>query len=227
MKSNLRKLAWGVIPLMLFQPLSIPQAQAQAGQTQNQGQFTVAGRVVTKNGEGLPGVTVVLKGTTNGATSDINGRYSIVVPDSKGTLVFSFIGFATKEVAINNQTSLNVTLADDAKALDEVVVIGYGVQTKRDLTGAVSQVKATQLENENPNSVQDVLRGNVSGLNVGFSSSAKGGGSLQVRGDNTLAAGSSPLIVLDGIIYYGGLEDINPNDIETIDVLKDASSAAV
>jgi TonB-dependent starch-binding outer membrane protein SusC len=227
MKKPLLKLAWGVLPLMLFQPLSMPQVYAQAGQTQNQSKFTVSGKVATAQGEGLPGVTVVLKGTTIGATSDADGRYSISLPDGKGTLVFSFIGFTPKEVAINGKTSLNVTLTDDAKALEEVVVIGYGVQQKKDLTGAVSQVKATQLENENPNSVQDVLRGNVPGLNVGFSSSAKGGGSFQVRGQNTLSAGSSPLIVLDGIIYYGALEDINPNDIETIDVLKDASSAAV
>lgn len=227
MKKPLLKLAWGVLPLMLFQPLSMPQVYAQAAQTQNQGRFTVTGRVATAQGEALPGVTVVLKGSTIGATTDASGNYSIALPDGRGTLVFSFIGFTPKEVAVNGKTSLNVTLADDVKALEEVVVIGYGVQQKKDLTGAVAQVKATQLENENPNSVQDVLRGNVSGLNVGFSSSAKGGGSLQVRGDNTLAAGSSPLIVLDGIIYYGGLEDINPNDIETIDVLKDASSAAV
>ena len=227
MKKPLLKLAWGVIPLMLFQPMSIPQAYAQAAQSQNQGQFTVTGRVATDKGEGLPGVTIVLKGTTIGTTSDANGRYSLALPDSKGVLVFSFIGFTPKEVALNGQASLNVVLTDDVKALEEVVVIGYGTQQKKDLTGAVSQVKAAQLENENPNSVQDVLRGNVPGLNVGFSASAKGGGSLQVRGQNTLSAGSSPLIVVDGIIYYGSLADINPNDIETIDVLKDASSAAV
>ncbi|GEO05417.1 SusC/RagA family TonB-linked outer membrane protein [Adhaeribacter aerolatus] len=227
MKNPLLKLPWSMIPIVLCLLLTVQLAQAQAGQTQSQGQFAVSGRITSNNGEALPGVTIVVKGTTIGTTSDAGGRYSLAVPDNKGILVFSFIGFTPKEVPINGQQSLNVTLTDDVKALDEVVVIGYGTQTKRDLTGAVSQVKATQLENENPNSVQDVLRGNVPGLNVGFSASAKGGGSLQVRGQNTLSAGSSPLIVLDGIIYYGALADINPNDIETIDVLKDASSAAV
>ncbi|MGV3588243.1 MAG: SusC/RagA family TonB-linked outer membrane protein [Adhaeribacter sp.] len=212
-----------------FISTSVSEKSTPAGKSTKQVQLTVTGKVTSPTGEGLPGVTVVLKGTTIGATTDVEGQYSLNVPDasSQGTLVFSYIGFVTQEVPLNGRTTVNVSLKDDAKALEEVVVIGYGTQTKRDLTGAVSQVKATQLENENPNSVQDVLRGNIAGLNVGLDASAKGGGSLQVRGQNSLNAGSSPLIVLDGIIYYGALSDINPNDIETIDVLKDASSAAV
>ena len=191
--------------------------------------LNIAGKVTSSAGDALPGVTVVLKGTTIGATTDADGKYTLSLPDNtnQGTLVFSFIGFTTQEVPLNGVSTLNVTLKEDVRTLEEVVVIGYGTQEKRDLTGAVSQVKATQLENENPNSVQDVLRGNIAGLNVGLDASAKGGGSLQVRGQNSLNANSSPLIVVDGIIYYGALSDINPNDIETIDVLKDASSAAV
>jgi outer membrane receptor protein involved in Fe transport len=118
-------------------------------------------------------------------------------------------------------------MAEAITNLNEVVVVGYGTRQKRDVTGAVAQVKATQLENENPPSVQDLLRGNVPGLSVSSSTSAKGGGDLLVRGKSSLSAGTSPLIVLDGVIYQGQLADINPNDIATIDVLKDASSAAV
>ena len=120
-------------------------------------------------------------------------------------------------------------LAEQASALNEVVVVGYGTVQKKDLTGAVSQIKVTQLENENPGNVQDALRGNIAGLAISQTNgaTAKGGGDLQVRGQSTITAGNSPLIVLDGVIYPGSLSDINPNDIATIDVLKDASSAAV
>ncbi|UCS93901.1 SusC/RagA family TonB-linked outer membrane protein [Echinicola marina] len=186
----------------------------------------ISGQISEENGDPIPGATVLLKGSTTGTSADIDGKYAIDVP-KEGILVFSFIGYETKEIAIANQSTINVTLVSDISDLEEVVVIGYGTATKRDITGAVSSVTASKLENENPNSIQDVLRGNVAGLNVGMSTSAKGGGSLEVRGRTSLNAGTSPLLVLDGAIYYGQLSDINPNDIETVEVLKDASSAAV
>lgn len=188
----------------------------------------ITGRVLAKDDNTpIPGVTVVVKNTTIGTTTDIDGKYEISMPDGNATLVFSAVGFLTQEKTTGNAAIVDVVLSSDQKTLDEVVVVGYGTAKKRDLTGAVSQINATKLDNENPQSVQDVLRGNIPGMNVGFSASAKGGGNLGVRGSNSLTAGSSPLVVLDGAIYYGGLEDINPNDIETVDVLKDASSAAV
>ena len=188
----------------------------------------VAGKVLSKDDNTpIPGVTVVEKGTTNGTTTDVDGKYQINTTGTNPVLVFSAVGFQTLEKEVGNASSLDIVLGTDQKTLDEVVVVGYGTVKKRDLTGAISQINATKLDNENPQSVQDVLRGNIPGMNVGFSASAKGGGNVAVRGTNSLAAGSSPLVVLDGAIYYGGLEDINPNDIETIDVLKDASSAAV
>jgi hypothetical protein len=116
----------------------------------------------------------------------------------------------SKEIALNTQTTYNVTMEEETIGLEEVVAIGYGTAKKRDLTGAVASVKSERLENEKPQSVQDILRGNVAGLSVGFSSLAKGGGDLEVRGDNTLKTSSNPLIVLDGVIYQGGMEDINP-----------------
>ena len=189
---------------------------------------TVKGRVSSKDDNSpIPGVTVVVKGSTTGTTTDADGNYQIDIKTDRDIIVFSAVGFLTQESQVGSASTLNISLGTDQKTLDEVVVVGYGTVKKRDLTGAVSQVNATKLDNENPQSVQDVLRGNIPGMNVGFSASAKGGGNVGVRGTNSLAAGTSPLVVLDGAIYYGGLEDINPNDIETIDVLKDASSAAV
>ncbi len=189
-------------------------------------QKTVTGSVTTE-GAPMPGVTVVVKGTTTGTVTGNDGRYSLSVPATAKTLVFSFIGMKTQEMEIGAQSTFNVALVPDVIGLEEVVAIGYGTMKKSDLTGAVSTVKSTQVENEKPQALQDMLRGNIAGLQVGFSTTAKGGGDLEIRGDNTLKASSYPLIVLDGVIYQGALEDINPNDIENIDVLKDASSAAV
>ena len=187
----------------------------------------VTGIVTDPDNSPVPGVNIILKGTTLGTTTDADGAFSIQVNGDNPALVFSFIGFASQEVAVNNRSVINVTLETDEQMLEEVVVVGYGTLQKRDLTGAVSQVKVDKLENENPNAVEDVLRGNIAGLNVGFTTSAKGGGTLQVRGKQSLNANSSPLLVVDGAIYYGDLTDINPNDIERVDVLKDGSSAAV
>ena len=187
----------------------------------------VTGQVTDPSNNPIPGVNIIVKGTTSGTTTDVDGRYSINIEGENQTLIFSFIGYAAQEVPVENRSVIDITLQSDERLLEEVVVVGYGTLQKRDLTGAVSQVKAAKLENENPNAVQDILRGNIAGLNVGFSTSAKGGGSLQVRGKQSLNANSSPLLVLDGAIYYGELSDINPNDIESVDVLKDGSSAAV
>jgi TonB-linked SusC/RagA family outer membrane protein len=189
--------------------------------------MTVRGKVTGEDGSGMPGVSVLLKGTTTGTNTDEKGNFSINNVSSNGTLVFSSIGFTSKEVAIGNRSTINVSLIEDTKALSEVVVVGYGTVKKSDLTGAVASIKATQLENENPRTVQDMLRGNAAGLDVSLNSSAKGGGDFLVRGRASLNASTAPLIVVDGVIYPGQLSDINPNDIGTVDILKDASSAAV
>jgi len=186
----------------------------------------VTGTVLDETDMPLPGVTVLVKGTTTGTTTDLDGKYSLTAsPDE--VLVFSFIGYDPIEMEIGNQSTIDIRMNPNTSDLEEVVVIGYGSAKKRDITGAVSSVNPGKLENENPNSVQDILRGNAAGLNVGMSTSAKGGGDLQVRGRTSLEAGNSPLLVLDGAIYYGQLADINPNDIENMEVLKDASAAAV
>lgn len=189
---------------------------------------TVTGVIKDSKNNPLPGVTVMVKGTKNGTTTDAEGKFTLSdVPDN-GVLEISYSGYTSQEVPVNGRNSISIDLQQTVSSLDEVVVTGYGTSKKKDLTGAIAQVKASRFENENPRSVQDMLRGNAAGLDVGFDPSTKGqSGSLQIRGKGTLTASSQPLIVLDGIIYPGTMADINPNDIATIDILKDASSAAV
>ncbi len=190
-------------------------------------EIDLTGRVADENGDGIPGANILEKGTSNGTITDFNGAYKLFVRDRSAVLVISFVGYISQEVSVGNNNTLDITLQPDLRALEEIVVVGYGTMKKRDMTGAVSQINTSRLQNEAPAQVQDLLRGNAAGLNVGYSASAKGGGNLQIRGRTSLNAGTSPLIVLDGAIFYGQLSDINPNDIETVDVLKDASSAAV
>ena len=187
---------------------------------------TVKGVVKDKGGSPIPGVSVKVKNSNTGASTGQKGEYAIVVGQN-AVLIYSAVGFTPQEIPVNNRTEINLSLNDDVQGLSEVVVIGYGTAQKKDVTGAISSIRATRLENENPQSVADILKGNIAGLSVGLETSAKGGGSLLVRGKTTLSAGTSPLIVLDGVIYNGQLSDINPNDIESVDVLKDASSLAV
>ncbi|MEO6547661.1 MAG: SusC/RagA family TonB-linked outer membrane protein [Ferruginibacter sp.] len=190
--------------------------------------ITVTGKVVDARNVPLEGVSVYVKGTKKGVVTDVHGVFTIRNAPDKGSLLLSYSGYSSKEIDIQGEASVTVVLNEQVSGLSDVVVVGYGTQRKKDLTGAITQVKATQLENENPRSVQDMLRGNAPGLDVGFDPSTKGqSGSLQVRGKGTLTASSDPLIVLDGVIYPGTMADINPNDIATIDILKDASSAAV
>ncbi len=188
---------------------------------------TVSGTITSiENGEGLPGANVLVKGTSNGTVSDVEGKYSLSVgPDA--VLVISLVGYLTEEIEVNNQSIIDITLSPDIQTLSEIVVIGYGAVEKKDLTGSVAQIDAAKIAHQSPNSVTDLLRANVPGLNIGFSSSPKGVSQIEVRGKNTLTAGASPLIVLDGMIFNGDLSDINPNDIDKVDVMKDASSAAV
>jgi len=179
------------------------------------------------NSEGLQGVTVNVVGTSNSTSTDKNGRYRLSNVNPQGSLIFSFVGYKEHTEPVNSRSDVNITMQRNVSSLEQVVVIGYGTAKKKDLTGAISSVNVEKLQNENPTSVQDAMRANVPGLSVGVSSGAKPGGSLQIRGTNSLNAGTSPLIVLDGAIYYGALADINPQDIAKVDVLKDASAAAV
>jgi TonB-linked SusC/RagA family outer membrane protein len=187
----------------------------------------VTGHIADQKGESLIGVNVVEAGTTNGTVTDADGNYTLRLTTSNPILNISYIGFTTQTVNVGNKAVVNVILDEETSFLDEVVVVGYGTMRQRDLTGAISTIKAEALKAESPRSIQDLLRGNSAGLNIGFANSAKGSAGLQIRGVNTLKAGSEPLIVLDGVIFEGALTDINPMDVASIDILKDASSAAV
>src|SRR5690606_33721301 len=189
----------------------------------------IRGRVTDLDGTPLAGATIMVKGTSLSVASDEQGQYTLSVPSTAQTLVVTLIGYETQELQIGSQNVINVSLSSGTDALEEVVVVGYGTMRKKDLTGSVISINPDRIANENPRTIQDVLRG-TPGLNVGFSSSAKGGGSLQIRGQRSVYTDgnhNSPLIVLDGMFFYGELSEINPDDIEQIDVLKDASAAAV
>lgn len=186
---------------------------------------TITGRVVDENGEGLPGVAVVLKGTTRGTSSDADGSYRLNVPDGTGTLVFSFIGYAPQEVPINNRTSINISMALDTKALQEVVVTGYTTQAKRDIIGAVSVVESKDLLATPAPNVQQQLQGRVSGVTSTGTGQPGAGAKVRVRGFSSFGA-NDPLYVVDGVPTFN-VNEINPNDIESMQVLKDASSASI
>ncbi|MEM9328658.1 MAG: carboxypeptidase-like regulatory domain-containing protein, partial [Bacteroidota bacterium] len=187
----------------------------------------VAGNITASDdGSAIPGVNILLKGTTQGTTSDADGNYRIRA-DPSTTLVFSFVGYATQEITVGNQTTIDVVMELDYTEMEEIIVIGYGTAKKKDLTGAVARVEAEDFEKQASTSLIEYLNGTVAGFNSNQNPSAAGGGSIEVRGRNSLNASTAPLIVLDGVIYNGSLQDINPADIESIDILKDASSAAV
>ncbi|SEJ39834.1 TonB-linked outer membrane protein, SusC/RagA family [Dyadobacter koreensis] len=198
------------------------------------------GKVTDEKGEGLPGVNIVIKGTSKGATTNTSGEYQIDITDKATVLVFSFVGYLTQELEVGNRTTLDVTLKVDDKALEEVVVVGYGTQKKSDLTGAISSIKAEDLKKLPTTSFDQAIQGRAAGVQVTQASSAPGGRvSIRIRGGNSLSSGNEPLYVIDGYpITAGGtaggngagqnpLASINPSDIASMEILKDASATAI
>lgn len=201
------------------------------GSHQVQPAIPVSGTITDENGEALIGATIMIKGTSTGTVTDLDGKFNLNVPDENAVLVFSYTGYAPQEMVVGSQTNINVQLALDVAQLEEVVVIGYGATlSKKDMTGAMASAdldRATEFPNV---SVLQAVQGTVAGLNVGAVTNAGQNPSLSVRGQSTLSSSSgdnAPLIVVDGIIYRGSLIDLNSADIESIDVLKDVSSAAI
>ena len=188
---------------------------------------TVTGAVMSESGERLPGVTIILKGTQRGATTDVNGTYKISVIDNNSVLIFSSIGYVKQEVVVGNRVVLDVSLVPDNLALNEVVVVGYGEIKKSDLTGAVVSVQSKDIVRANPVVAARAIQGQVAGATVTKSSNKPGAGySITIRGENTINNSTEPLVVIDGLMG-GDLNNLNPNDIQSMDVLKDASSTAI
>ncbi|MFH4967500.1 TonB-dependent receptor [Gaetbulibacter sp. M240] len=176
----------------------------------------------------LPGVNVFVKGTSNGVVSDFNGKYSINAT-SDDVLVFSYIGFKTQEIQVGNQTTINVAMQEDATSLNEVVVVGYGTQKKSDLTGAVSVVDTKEMQKQASNDVAQMMQGRVAGVSITSDGQPGASPNIRIRGVATFGLGASaePLFVVDGFTITGGIRDLNPNDIESIQVLKDATAGAI
>ena len=197
---------------------------------------TVSGRVVDESNAGLPGVSIVLKGTSRGTVTDADGRYRIDVPDRGAVLVFSFVGYQAQEVPVGDRTTVSLTMTADNKQLTEIVVIGYGTARKSDLTGSVASVKAEQLMERPAPSLNQALAGRMPGVQVNTNSGRPGGRTtVRIRGFSSINSSNNPLYVVDGVqlpvgnqAQFGNAIDyINPNDIASVEVLKDASSTAI
>jgi TonB-linked SusC/RagA family outer membrane protein len=222
--------------------LSVPYLFAQ--------QVEITGRVLDENNIGMPGVNVIIKGTTAGTATDAKGNYRITVPGAASILQFSYVGYLTEEITVGNQTTIDLNMVQDISSLEEVVVIGYGTIPKSDLTGAVSSVKAEDLPPSTAVSIDNLLQGKAAGLNLRVFSAQPGGNvDVSIRGAISPNGNNKPLYVIDGVPitdndqieygiydddlgYYGGIErsplnTINPSDIESIDILKDASATAI
>ncbi|XWW43660.1 TonB-dependent receptor [Fibrella sp. USSR17] len=207
---------------------------------------TITGKVTDENDQVLPGVSIVIKNTTTGTATKSDGAYELPVKDGSVTLVFSFMGYVAQEITVGNKAVINVKLLPNAEQLREVVVVGYGTQQKKDLTGAVGSISSKDIETSTINTPDKALQGKIAGVQVHTNSHAPGGGiAVQVRGTASLSAGGSPLYVIDGMPIssgaqtsasndagsFGGapnpLNSVDPSDIESVQVLKDASATAI
>ena len=211
----------------------VPQADAvRVPRTTQSGRAyekTITGQVTDlSNDETLPGVNILVKGTTIGTVTDIDGNYRLTAPDDAETLVFSSVGYTSEEVTIDNRTVVNLEMASDIQSLSEVVVVGYGTQQRKDLTGSVGSISQEEVQAVPTLSLDQSLQGRVAGVQVTQANAQPGGAvSVRIRGGNSITAGNEPLYVVDGFIGAGDLNSINPNDIASIEILKDASATAI
>jgi TonB-dependent SusC/RagA subfamily outer membrane receptor len=189
---------------------------------------TVTGLVKDENGIGMPGVNVLIKGTAQGTTTDSDGKFTLEVREENPTLVFTFVGYKTTEVSVGTQSNIDLALSPDLATLSEVVVTGYTPQRKRDITGAVSVVKVDEMQTVQAVSAGQKLEGRASGVTVSTSGEPGEGVNIRIRGINSFSQGSDPLWIIDGVRSFDkGNNWLNPNDIESIQVLKDASAASI
>ncbi|MFZ6013338.1 MAG: carboxypeptidase-like regulatory domain-containing protein, partial [Bacteroidota bacterium] len=190
------------------------------------GQVRLTGKVTDENQQALPGVNILVKGTSQGTVTDSNGEYIMENVPGDATVIFSFIGYSAQEIAVSNQTSVNVRLLPDIRALEEVVVVGYGTQKKSVVTGAISSVKSDDLMKINTQRIDNAIQGQVAGVSVAATSNSPGASpQVVIRGIGT-NGNYGPLYIIDGV-QSGDMNHINPNDVESIEVLKDAASAAI
>lgn len=195
----------------------------------------ISGKVIDENGGGLPGVSVVVKGTSKGAITDGDGKYNLSIPEGSVTLVYSFVGYEAQEVAVGSRTTVDVTLKVDVKALSEVVVVGYGTQNRKDVTGSIASISSQDIKDMPVTNVAEGMAGKLPGVLIQQTTGAPGNSpSVKIRGFGSISAGNGPLIVVDGqplnsgdLTNGSGLNLMNPNDIESVDVLKDASATAI
>ena len=189
--------------------------------------ISVSGTVTDESGAPIPGVSVLVQNTTNGTSTDFDGNY-VLEAASNATLEFRYLGFVTQTIEVNGRSTINVQLAEDTQQLSEVVVIGYGTQSKESVTGSVVSIKAEELNEVQSANFTQALVGRAAGVNISSTSTRPGAApQIQIRGVRSLTASNDPLIVLNGIPFSGGLSDINQNDIESLDILKDASATAI
>ncbi|WP_236979474.1 TonB-dependent receptor [Membranihabitans maritimus] len=189
--------------------------------------LTIIGKVTDRSGDPLIGVNIQVKGTTRGTVTDFDGGYSIDAGEDD-VLIFSYVGYQTQELDVNGQTEISIQMMEDAETLDELVVVGYGVQKKSDLTGAVSQVKTEALEAVPSYNVEQALKSQAAGVTVRQNSGTPGGRiEVRIRGGNSMIGSNQPLYVVDGFPITGDISFLNPSDIESIDILKDASATAI
>ncbi len=201
----------------------------RSGQTDNNNvQFTISGKVIDSTGTVLAGANILEKGTTNGTQTDFDGNYSINVSGPESVLVFSYVGFQSREIKVGDRTSVNITLIESAEGLEEVVVVGYGSVKRTDVTGAVSTVNSEELTALPTSDVQQALKGRASGVRVVQNSGQPGANvQIQIRGGNSYLGDNNPLYVVDGFPIVGSISFLNPSDIQSIDILKDASATAI
>lgn len=215
----LKRGLFGMCAVLTFMLLSFTGLAQQA----------ITGKVTSsEDGQGVPGVSVMIKGTNKGTTTDANGSYKINSSSAKDVLLFSAIGYTTSEVAVGSKNTINVVLNVENQALSEVVVVGYGTQKKSQLTGAISQVSAKQISEMPITNLGQALQGRTAGVDVSQSGSKPGQtAKILIRGRRSFNAGNDPLYVVDGIPLSAGYEDFNPNDVQSMEVLKDATATAI
>ncbi len=220
------------LPLAVAAAAPVATSPSSLARKSLQPAATITGRIIDAKGEGLPGVTVLVKGGTAGTTTDANGNFSLDAPDN-ATLVFSSIGYTSQEVPVNGRTTINLTLSDNEQALSEVVVMGYTTQNRQNLTSAVSSVNVAEATKAPVATITEAIQGRAAGVQINNSGNPGQNPNIVIRGLGSINAGSNPLYVIDGLwtgvgeAGRGGLRDLNPADIESLTVLKDASSTSI